>query len=249
MEAPGRVTSYAVGNFITVSVEDGRTMWSGVMPRGDGLDVIDVQSNGFEVLASSTTYSLLRAGVSTCGLGPQGNLDCWGSNAYGQLGDGTRTSDLSAHRVKLTERVVDFDVGVTHACATTNQGSVFCWGGNSFGMLGDPELTVEASPLPHRVRGLVDADAVRCGSAGTCALVSGDLWCWGAAITGPGGPVPAQETHFGDILAFDVGDGSACALRADHSVWCGGNVAYDSDCQRTRDWKQVDFTLSGCESF
>ncbi len=63
-----------------------------------------------------------------CVLIAGGTVRCWGYNAYGQLGDGTRDSRSSATPVPQLTDVVQISSGTTHACAVTSGGTLLCWG-------------------------------------------------------------------------------------------------------------------------
>lgn len=79
----------------------------------------------------------LAAGESsTCAMMSDGSLRCWGTNAEGELGTGTRSPDERPSRVAALSEVGDLCFGSTHACALTG-GSLSCWGANGLGQLGD----------------------------------------------------------------------------------------------------------------
>jgi alpha-tubulin suppressor-like RCC1 family protein len=75
---------------------------------------------------------------TTCVLGSDGGLFCWGWNYYGQLGNGIRTtSTLPVEAGELVYGVTDVALGWGHTCAITDAGGVQCWGWNANGQIGD----------------------------------------------------------------------------------------------------------------
>ena len=69
-----------------------------------------------------------------------GDIWCWGSNRYGQLGQGSRTAAISVNPVRVDSlrkfSVVSVAAGSTHTVCVCNQGEVFAWGSNKHGQLG-----------------------------------------------------------------------------------------------------------------
>src|SRR5258706_6471173 len=83
---------------------------------------------------------VLRASASwwtTCAVMADHTARCWGSNAQGQLGDGTTTDSAVPVGVANLTGVVDIAVESDHACAVLTTGEAWCWGDNSNGQLGD----------------------------------------------------------------------------------------------------------------
>src|SRR5262249_12280133 len=74
---------------------------------------------------------LAAGGVHTCARRSTGAVICWGSNAYGQAGDGTVTTRRPAPVpvADLTD-VVELAAGGAHTCARRSTGAVACWGDN-----------------------------------------------------------------------------------------------------------------------
>jgi hypothetical protein len=86
------------------------------------------------------TVSRVSAGDAfTCVLMNTGAVQCFGSNAAGQLGRGNAISlDATPGVVQgLSAGAVAITAGASHACAITPVGDVLCWGLNEFGQLGD----------------------------------------------------------------------------------------------------------------
>lgn len=127
----------------------------------------------------------LSAGLwHTCGVTGEGAVRCWGTNNFGQLGDGTTTN--SPHRavgvLGLSSGVKQVAAGAASTCALMSDGSIKCWGKNDNGQLGSGSSTI-SSPVPVDVRGLAGkAVSVAVGGTQACAaLESGAVQCWGGS--------------------------------------------------------------------
>ena len=109
-----------------------------------------------------------------------GSVLCWGSNANGELGDGTTTRRSTPTPVNgLGTGVTAIVTGSAHTCALTVAGSVLCWGSNNRGQIGDGTTTQRL--LPSAVSGLESGVmAIAAGALHTCALkANGGVQCWG----------------------------------------------------------------------
>ena len=69
------------------------------------------------------------AGYHNCALGRDGAAFCWGANADGQLGDGSKTDRPSPVAVAGGLKFVSISAGRFHTCAVTVDDVVWCWGG------------------------------------------------------------------------------------------------------------------------
>ncbi|MGB2276755.1 MAG: RCC1 domain-containing protein, partial [Candidatus Poseidoniaceae archaeon] len=98
-------------------------------------------------LGTGRTAIALDAGeYHTCAILDDGSVKCWGSDSYGQLGDGGTShytgviaSEPSATPVDLgTGRTaVSVATGRYHSCAILDNGDLKCWGYDTNGGLGD----------------------------------------------------------------------------------------------------------------
>ena len=117
----------------------------------------------------------------TCAILNDGRVQCWGDNARGQLGDGTREDKNSPVLVNnLRDVIATVAAGRYHTCALAIDGDLYCWGSNNRGQLG--ASTVDSSRAPLRVIGVPgDAIALTAGLDHTCALFKNNLaYCWGS---------------------------------------------------------------------
>ncbi len=91
--------------------------------------------------------------LHTCVLLADGDVRCWGANAFGQVGDGT-TLGRSAPAAVVTPGASQITADGSHSCALT-EGRALCWGFNSDGQLGTgaPSGT-SPNPAPLEVVGL-----------------------------------------------------------------------------------------------
>lgn len=116
---------------------------------------------------------------NVCAVLADGSVWCRGSNADGQLGDGTTLDRTGFVQVLGITDAVDVGVGAFHSCARRRDGQVVCWGRNLSGQLGRGGFSArEAFPASTVPIGQL-VDEIEGGCASTCARSGGRLWCWG----------------------------------------------------------------------
>jgi alpha-tubulin suppressor-like RCC1 family protein len=91
---------------------------------------------------------LIGGGVFSLALTGAGHLLAWGSNAFGELGDGTFIDHRLPAPVLLGSTTVTSVVaGGLHVLARTSNGGILAWGENSFGELGNNSNTNSDVPI------------------------------------------------------------------------------------------------------
>ncbi len=149
--------------------------------------IVSGVSSGVSVLATGASHN--------CAVTADTGLSCWGSNEYGQLGNGTETTSSSPVKVSgMTGGVSGVSAGLRHTCAIRND-VMKCWGFNFYGQLGDG--STDSSNTPVNVSGLTGKiDSIRVGYMHTCALMDGGgVRCWGDNQYGQLGDGSSIEKH------------------------------------------------------
>jgi alpha-tubulin suppressor-like RCC1 family protein len=187
-----------------------------------------------------TCGTTITAGVAhTCGLSSSGAVLCWGSNEFGQLGNGSTTSFTSPVQVVgLTSSAASIAAGSDSTCALMSAGAVWCWGDNSNGQLGNGTFTQSAVPVqvmdPTGSAPLSSVARIAAGQSHTCAVTSaGVALCWGDNSKGQLGngteivsslPVPVSGLATG-VATIAAGSDFTCAVTEDGGAKCWGDGA------------------------
>ena len=207
---------------------------------GDGTVADRVSAVGV-VGISGTATMLSGGGYHTCALVSSGEVECWGGNQYGQLGQGSAdgpetcgSSACSTAPVGITSiaGAGAITCGLHHSCALIPGSGVRCWGRNSYGQLGDGTYT--DSSVPVVAAGISgEITSISAGYFHTCAVDSGGgVICWGANAYGQLGdgtyedrqtPVPVTGFASGGIAAVSAGYRHTCGLTESGGVKCWGD--------------------------
>jgi alpha-tubulin suppressor-like RCC1 family protein len=191
-----------------------------------------------DVVGIASGASAVAAGAgTTCAIAAGGAVRCWGSDRFGQLGDGAPAINepMPVNVAGLAGGAVAIAVGGEHACAALDTGEVRCWGSNAMGQIARPWV-LASELVPVAVAGLDQGvSAVAAGNAHTWAVQGGAPFAWGHNYYGQlafGGqltlndhnaqPVPAMVTTPPPIATFAPGGGHTCGLTPTGGVVCWG---------------------------
>ena len=139
-------------------------------------------------------------------------LRCWGSNTYGQIGDGTTTGRTSPTSVSTTLTVMSFSIGTYgHTCAIFQNNQLRCWGRNLIGQVGDMTTTSRNTPTMPSTMSTLTPTSIGLGYHHSCAILDDNrMRCWGSNSHG------------------QIGDGTSQTMRtwptavngaADYLIW------------------------------
>ncbi|HEX8326943.1 MAG TPA: hypothetical protein VF629_05345 [Hymenobacter sp.] len=144
--------------------------------------------------AANTSWAQVVAGNNhTLALTNDGRLYAWGSNDYGQLGDGSGMTSLVPVPVGMTKKLAGLRwaqvaAGSFHTLAVTTNGRLYAWGSNRFGQLAGDREVKQSTPAPLQLAPAlanVVWQQVAAGEAHSLALsADGRLLAWGNNCTG-----------------------------------------------------------------
>lgn len=185
--------------------------------------------------------TLVVAGLATtvgfdhaCALLSSTELSCWGSNEYGQIGNGFAGSISNSAVPNFVTRLIGvsyFASGGNTNCAVV-AGAVYCWGDNQYAQVGQTTVGIgDFRTTPEQVPLLADMRAVVVGSTHACALSnSGLVYCWGRNNQGQLGGFegelsasPMLVQNLADVVQISAGDDHTCAVTAQATLWCWGS--------------------------
>jgi alpha-tubulin suppressor-like RCC1 family protein len=196
------------------------------------------------VLSGKTILSIAVGYQHVCALASDNKVYCWGNDANGQLGDGAGDSssdvpvavDMSGVLSGKTVLSVAA-VGSSHTCVVASDNKAYCWGLNDEGQLGNNSTSDAFSPVAVNAAGVLSGKTVTAVVTGwqhSCAIASGDAYCWGyggLGRLGDGGtsssltPVAVDTTGALsglDVTSISADAGTTCVVATDDKVHCWG---------------------------
>ena len=189
-------------------------------------------SDSFRSLSIGMYHSLLVKN--------DGSLWAWGSNSYGELGDGTQTDQRQAVPKQIGKGFRSVVAGSFFSLAVKEDGTLWSWGKNDSGQLGEGTKINRSSPqqIGSGFR------SVAAGWGHSLGLKEdGSLWVWGSNAYGVLGIGSTDErtspTQIAGVYkAVAAARNNSVALGKDGSLWAWGrrrHVEHTTDGTVTKD--------------
>ncbi|MGE0114222.1 MAG: Ig-like domain-containing protein [Steroidobacteraceae bacterium] len=157
-----------------------------------------------KVWTFNTGKKIATGGYHTCVRYDEGDIKCWGSNNYGQLGLGdTNPRGVNPGEIGPAptlpfvnlggQKVLALTAGEEFTCARLENESVKCWGRNVEGELGQDNFTTIGDANANQIANLTAVSnlgvshvvEIEAGAQHVCArFADGAIKCWGSNIGG-----------------------------------------------------------------
>jgi alpha-tubulin suppressor-like RCC1 family protein len=176
-----------LGQYTLAGTTDGGLLCWGTGYCGDGAASTVARLSPTPVtLPQTMMYGPVGGAQGVCvELGDQ-SIWCWGSNKYGQVGDGTTSERLTPTSTGFTTQLpyqVYANADGSSFYTIAQYGWVYAWGHNDQGQLGDGTTTDRSTPT--RIPGLSDVTQLVAGTSHACVTTyDGAVLCWGANQNG-----------------------------------------------------------------
>jgi alpha-tubulin suppressor-like RCC1 family protein len=236
VEVPGLSNVVAIGSgedHSMVALADGSVWAWGANQDGQ----LGLGTSGTTTINSPTLVTSLKGIVAVAGsitnsmaMGSNGSVWMWGSNANGELGNGTGVVDQFPLEVANFTGVTGVSAGGTATVALRSDGTAWSWGGNVYGEQGNGTSQATGSTfVPAKIPSLSGVVSLSSGGGFEMAILSnGSLWAWGINNAGqignnsPGTNALSPVQVLTQVTSIAAGAGHSLAIRSDGTLWSWG---------------------------
>lgn len=229
-----RLGDFTMGHWSSCAIHGGNALscW-GDASRGQlGEGTVDTNDHASPLAVSLTNVERLALGYfHVCASHGGGNVSCWGSNGWGETGNGmfSSTPEPTPQTVTGVTTAIQLAAGQQWSCALLADHTLRCWGDNRNGQLGDDSTSFRPSATP--VPNFDHVVQVAAGRKHACAVKDdGSLYCWGRNDEGQLGDRTHTERHvptlvpgLAGVRQVALGDVHTCALLDSGAVRCFGS--------------------------
>jgi len=210
---------------------------SGELGRGTFTETEFVSTQTPGVVTGLSGATAIAAGAyHTCAIVAGGTVKCWGSSAFGSLGNGMVGPDAAVPvTVPNLSGVVSIAAGWYVTCAVLADGTVQCWGDRNSGVLGYSQVFPDDVLSPVAMPFLSNVAAIAIGGDHACArLKTLAVVCWGRNNAGQLGDGTTNDSVTAvtvpGVTSRELAAGieHTCALQNNTSVRCWGGNSHGS---------------------
>ena len=226
--------SVSVGVTHSMGIKTDGTLW-GWGQNGAGGMVGNGSTQNVLVPVQATTTAdwneVFSGNTHSIALKDNGTLWAWGSNFYGQLGNGGATTHSQVPIQIGTSSWKMVRASVNHTVGIKTDGTLWAWGNNEQASLGDGTFVNKL--VPTLINSSTDWKMISCNLFRNVAIKNdGTIWVWGmnSPFLGLGSlysdqshiTVPTQIGTATDWKMAVVGSGYNLALKNDNTLWAWG---------------------------
>lgn len=214
----------------------GGALGDGVIAQTNG----DYRTSPNEVNGGHTFAGLSVGKNHACALTAAGAAYCWGLNNYGEVGDGTRTTQASPVAVGGGIAFAKIVAGNNITCGLTASGAGYCWGLSRY--VGDASINTSLGSntytlAPRVIPGGHTFADISIGEDHACAVTtSGAAYCWGDNFYGELGNGTSGTSSFSQGLSavsgghsftqIEAGQDFSCGVTTTNELYCWGRNSY-----------------------
>lgn len=213
-----------------IRIDGGAWAASGTIADGQTLEVRLTAANASATVLTAVIDIGGSTGewrVKTAG---SAGLYCWGSDSYGQLGNGAGSSSDAPVQIDAREEWERVSTGNFYSCGIKG-GELFCWGRDDTGQQGNGSGSTADIISPEKVGADGGWSAISAGFEHVCGIKYGALYCWGSDGSGQigngasSGNVEAPEQIGTETTWSHIAAGGMATLGA-HSCGISGGKLY-----------------------
>ena len=224
--------SVAAGSSHTLAVKTDGTLWAWGLNDFGQLGLGDPNDNRIvpTQVGTGTNWASVAAGYShTLAVKTDGTLWAWGTNGFGELGDGGPSNRNVPTQVGEGTNWASVAAGGSHTLAVKTDGTLWAWGLNDFGQLG-LGASRDNRNVPTQVGAATNWAFAAAGYYHTLAVkTDGTLWAWGYNVFGQLGlgnfdeaNVPTQAGEGTNWASVAAGYLHSLAVKTDGTLWAWG---------------------------
>lgn len=232
------LTSLAVGALHSGAIDNNTTLWTWGRNSNGQLGIGSDIDHPLPI-SVGTGYTVVGMGLyHTCAT-KGSNLYCWGQDNMCETTDTTpvQHSDNTPHLVPvlyISKPAVQIVGGNQFTVVLLSDGTVWSWGDSNDDELGQGSTTVHPHCKPRKNTLLSNATAISAGDAQGCALLAGNVYCWGSNYNGELGDGHSHNPSYNLLtptMVAGVNSLSDISTSSDqtYALWAGSLFGWGSD--------------------